>query len=450
MSFYAWPSADDFTFPRPAHLALVHGESVLDAIIWVVGDYYKIWQGSFTAMTMMAIGPNFISEQLYFLTTFVMLGSFLAGTFKLTDTLVRRGLGFSWREVVYVAVPIAAVSIQLVPSPLDSFFWYNGAVYYTFTYGICLLYVERLFALFLSDKTSPAVVLPGCLWGFFVGGSNYVSALLSLLLCGCFLLYALWRKRKKVLGTVIMLAPLVVTFLISFFCPGNAIRQDTVTGMGAVEAIYTSILRAGKDCLDNVTLLPALLVLLAMVPLLWRLGEKTDFTFPLPLLFSVFSFLLYAAQNAPHYYAVSTSGPPRLRNIVFFAFWWLAAANLWYWLGWLRRVWRQKKPLPREAAGVWVVACLALLCLSLPFQSPRPTTIECVAELLDGTPQAYHQEQEARLEIILNTPGNVVVVPPIQNKPKMIFESDITPDHYYWTNQAMAWYYEKWDIYTSE
>ena len=34
------------------------------------------------------------------------------------------------------------LSIQLIPSPLNSFYWWNGACYYTFTYGVGLLYLD--------------------------------------------------------------------------------------------------------------------------------------------------------------------------------------------------------------------------------------------------------------------------------------------------------------------
>ena len=44
---------------------------------------------------------------------------------------------------MFLAVPLLLLSIQLVPSPKDAFYWWNGAVYYTFTYGIMLLLVER-------------------------------------------------------------------------------------------------------------------------------------------------------------------------------------------------------------------------------------------------------------------------------------------------------------------
>ena len=345
---YDWPSSDDYCYAYLPHEALLRGDGFWGEVWHTMWGYYKSWQGTFTALALMALTPLTFSPFLYWLTPVVMLASLCIGTFKLAHTLVCRALGGTWRQVIFLAVPILLLSIQFVESPKDTFYWWNGAVYYTFTYGIFLLLIERLVALKLAFTRRQTLwaVIPGVLAALMVGGSNYVSALLGTLLCGLFLLWFLWKDRKKFLPALIPTAVLVAGFLISVVAPGNQVRQATVEPpIGAVDAVCRSIEQAWADVLEWFSW-PILLVFLLMIPLLWALTSKVKFTFPLPVVFSVFTFLLFAAQNAPHFYAVSTSGPERLRSIVFYSFFWLLLLNLWYWLGWLRRA-----VLPRLAGG---------------------------------------------------------------------------------------------------
>ena len=445
---YDWPSSDDYCYAYLPHEALLNGGSFWGEVWHTMWGYYDSWQGTFMALGLMSLAPLTFSEHLYWLTPVVMLGALCAGTFKLSDTLARRALGGTWRQTVFLAAPLLLLSIQLVASPKDSFYWWNGAVYYTFTYGIMLLLVERFAALKLARSRSQVLwaVLPGFFAGILVGGSNYVSALLATLIGGLFLLWFLWKERGKLLPGLALFLSLVIPFAVSFLAPGNQVRQDTITDpLGVVGTVGISILQAGKDCLDwpgwvNV---PALLLL---IPLLWGLTEKVKFSFPAPLVFSVFSFLLFAAQNAPHFYAVSQAGPERLRSIVYYTFYWLAAANLWYWLGWLRR-----RVLPRRKEGAvplrrgWALAAvLAVLLAAGTVKSwPHLNAVRASAALADGSAAAYYQEQNDRLEVLLDPSVTDVVFEPIQSRPPLLYNADITQDPQDWRNNLVRMFYHK-------
>lgn len=445
---YDWPSADDYNYAYLPHEALISGGSFWGEVWHTMWGYYKSWQGTFMALGLMALTPLTFSEHLYWLTPVVMLGSLCIGTFKLSDTLARRALGGTWRQTVFLAVPLLLLSIQLVPSPKDAFYWWNGAVYYTFTYGIMLLLVERFAALKLAGSRRQVLwaVLPGIPAGILVGGSNYVSALLATLLGGLFLLWFAWRERGKLLPGLLLFLSLAVPFAVSFLAPGNQVRQDTITDpLGVVGTVGISILQAGKDCLDwpgwvNV---PALLLL---VPLLWGLTGKVKFSFPLPAVFSVFSFLLFAAQNAPHFYAVSQAGPERLRSIVYYTFYWLAAVNLWYWLGWFRRAvfprWKDAAALLRRG-GALAAALAVLLAAGTVMSWSGLNAVRASAALADGSAAAYYQEQNDRLEVLLDPAVTDPVFAPLQSRPPLLYNADITEDPLNWRNNMMGMFYHK-------
>lgn len=450
---YDWPSADDYSYALFPHESILKGEFPLVGSWNYILRCYTGWQGTFSAIGMMTLTPLTFSPFLYWLTPVVMLASLCIGTFKLADTLARRALGGTWRQSVFLAVPILLLSIQFVVSPKDTFYWWNGAVYYTFTYGIFLLLMERMVALKLAATRRQLLwaVIPGVLAALMVGGSNYVSALLGTLLCGLFLLWFLWKDRKKFLPALIPTAVLVAGFLISVVAPGNQVRQATVAPpIGAVDAIIKSILKAGLDCLKWLNW-PILLVFLLMIPLLWGLSGKVKFTFPLPLVFSVFTFLLFAAQNAPHFYALGEAGPERLRSIVFYSFFWLVTSNLWYWLGWIRRA-----VLPRLAGGekvlrrAWVAVPVLLALLAVTtvyFRYDRvSTTGRAAAALADGSAEYYWQQQVDRLPLLEDSTVTDVVLKPLDvpgNLYPLLFDGDLKEDPAIWVNRAVANFYHK-------
>lgn len=456
---YDWPSADDYSYALCTHEALLQGQCPFAASVKHIAACYEGWQGTFSAILLMTFTPLTASPLLYWLTPVVMLSSLCLGTFKLADTLARRALGGSWRQTVFLAAPILLLSIQFVLSPKDTFYWWNGAVYYTFTYGVSLLLVERMVALKLASTRGQVLwaVLPGALAALLVGGSNYVSALASTLLCGLFLLWFLWKDRKKVLPALLPAVVLWAGFLISVAAPGNGVRQASVAPpISPVEAVVMSILKAGVDCLEWMNW-PILLVFLLMLPMLWGLTERIAFRFPLPLAFSVFSFLLFAAQNAPHFYALGVSGPERLRSIVFYSFFWLVAVNLWYWLGWVRRA-----VLPTLAgreqllSRAWLVMPVVLVLLAATTVGFRywdkSTSGRAAAALADGSAEFYWQQQVDRLTVLQDPSVSDVRLEPLDVSHQLkllLYNGDAGPDPADWVNQALANFYHKNSVVTT-
>ena len=160
-------------------------------------------------------------------------------------------------------------------------------------------------------------------------------------------------------------------FLLSVAAPGKPrSRQSGLPSLPPVQAVAASVLQAARDGVHWLSW-PVLLLCLAWIPLLFRLAERCPCRFRWPGAFVVLTFLLFAAQNAPHFYAASTAGPLRLRNIVYLSFYWLLLLNEWYCLGWFRRrvlpriqgallARRRAGPLWAAALGIAIVLCTAV------------------------------------------------------------------------------------------
>lgn len=447
LSRYARAATDDYSFARFPYQALQTGKSFLGAVFLTSWRYYTGWQGSFSSTALMAMAPCVFSERLYWITTPVMLASLIGCTLKLTHTLVCRVLKASRTQALLAALPILLFSIQLVPAPREAFFWWNGAVYYTFIYGISLLYVERLVTLFLLPQEGFPwkAVLPGVLWAVVVGGGNYVSALLCAMLGCCFLLFALYKGRCRAGALTLLLAELI-PFLASILAPGNQVRQARVSSMPPLDAIGSAIGQGGEDLAAWFTW-PVLLLCLLWVPLLLRLAKASGLSFRLPGVFWAFTFLLFAAQNTPHFYAVSTAGPGRLRNIVYYSFFWVILLDEWYLLGWLRRAVLPRLRLPKRGTRPLAAAAAAVLALLLLgagyLYAPKTLAAECLRELSDGSAAAYAQERDARLDLFYDPSVTDPVFAPLQSTPPLLTSRDISTDPSIWVNRAQALYFGK-------
>ena len=143
------PSADDFAFGAAARTAFAATGSVpaaLRAAGRMTLDVYRSWQGSFSAVFLMALTPAVFGDGFYALTPVLMLLSLLGGTFCLVTALLRRVFRLPRYAALCTAALLSLFTLQLMPAPEQGLYWYNGALYYTFYYGLAL----SAFALALS------------------------------------------------------------------------------------------------------------------------------------------------------------------------------------------------------------------------------------------------------------------------------------------------------------
>ncbi len=452
---YNVPCADDYHYGASTYHTWQATHSlaaVLRAAGEKVAERYANWQGTYSAMFLMALQPAVFGNGFYALVPFLTLGMLAAGTCFFCLSLFTKLLGASRWQALVLALVWLGVDTQLLPSAVQGFYWYNGAIFYTFFFGVQLFYfglVARCLAAQHAPRGRSAACVAGlCVLGLFLGGGNLVTAFGTLLILACVLCLLALCKNRRWRVLVLPFLCLAAGFAINVCAPGNRVRQAAEGGtpLFAPLAVWRAIQEAVLQFDKNLTL-PILLALVFLAPVLWNAAANAHLSFRWPLLFFVFTFGLYAAQFCPTWYALKQAGPARLLDIIFYsAFFWMAV-NLFYFLGWLqRRLWAENGAVPQGRYTIGFVAVTAAL-LAVSCFAMRDmlnfTSIQALNALRTGQAQQYHAEFEARVEILEDTAQPDAVLQPYSVRPRVLFFDDATPYADNWRNEALRDYYGK-------
>ena len=141
MSFYSVPQQDDYYYGIKTYHAFNESSSFL-SVIKAAGDQvvksYNDWQGTWSAIFLFALHPGIWGEEYYFLSTFILIFTMIGATFMFTETVLGRILKMPRQRRIIFTIIILFGQIQFVPAPVQSFYWWNGSVYYTFFYSLSL------------------------------------------------------------------------------------------------------------------------------------------------------------------------------------------------------------------------------------------------------------------------------------------------------------------------
>lgn len=458
MAFYDHPCSDDYNYGLYVAQTVRTGGSfweVLRAAGRKTAETYQNWQGTFSAVFLMALQPSAFGESYYALTPYLMIGSLLFATFFFLKAVCVDRLKMSKADWVILSCAVSFFSVHCAPSAFEGFFWFNGALFYTFFFALSLCLYACLLKFFFAStrKTAAVSLIVSGLLAFLIGGGNYPTALLSIvILLGA----AIWSFVRKLpmsrrIGVLICLLMEGAAFLISIVAPGNAVRQSYFQEHpNAVEAVCRALVEAIREIMDFTTL-PFLLVLLALIPLLYRSAARLKFRFPLPLLAPVAAVCILGVELTPPIYAMSGIGAVRMQDLYYDTYCLLAVAVAFYFCGWASH---RYAVLPKNAGnrarlrqafvlGVFVCFCVSFLCQT---QLRSMSGVSAFLSLKNGEAQAYDQQVEARLALYHDSEVKDVEVEPYTAHPALLKPSgipDVTADPENLTNQRVAAFYEK-------
>ena len=459
IAVYNHSSADDYSYGCLARWAWTDTHNlfrVFAAAGEKIKNTYLNWQGSYSAVALFALQPSVWGEEFYGCTTVIVLGLLLFGTLFFCRRMVTI-LGGKRITGDLIALVLTLLSIELLPSPVAGFFWWNGSVYYVVFYALFLIETSLLMEVVQKDQCRAGKLAVLCILGAFLAGGNYITALLAMETGFLLLLGAVLRKRKAVwkIGIVYLLT--VTGFLVNCLAPGNAVRQSAFESWSPVRAVLYSYHEAYNYMIEWSQPL-VLLGLVFLIPFVWKLPsllpthKKSMWGYLIAL---AVQYSLFASTFAPTLYAYGAVGAGRIQNVRFF-FWLLSCVIMEYIVICMIR---QALPEASEAvggeyAGIFFGCILALGAFfagnTLLADDTRDlVSVTAVKSLISGEAKTYDMEMKQRQQAYLSDTAQVQVSP-LTAKPELLFWEDITDNPDEWINQVVARFYRKDEVYLEE
>lgn len=465
IAHYNFFSADDFIFVKNAETVWEESHSVirvLSAQASYVKSLYSSWQGTFFSSWFYTSMVGIFGKNAYYVGTYLSLGGFVLSETILFLIIFRKILQTDIFSAGIVTASCLSLQILMMPVPSEAFFWFCGAVVYTFIHALALLLTAVLIALYYSDKLWKTVSLEisAVLLTIAVGGSNYVTGLTMLIIYGLSTLWVIYKKHPRrwmYLGNTVLY---IAAFLVNMMAPGNQFRQSVseVEHLSAVTAVFLSVQEAAAYVVTSIYP-PCIILGLMFLPLFIKMVKKSKCRYSLPILVSVLSFGVFAAQFTPTIYALGILGAGRILNLYRLNFYVLLFGNELYWTGWfVRRIEeryevvekvREKQHISLLLPG-WCLGGLALCYALIFYGGVTLTSVSALMSLRHGEAQQYYQEYQERLEILEDNTAQEVYLKSFTLKPYVLFFDDIEADKENWKNAAMAKYFGKTAVYLIE
>lgn len=452
VSFYNHPTADDLGFSAGVHQAAKRGGNlfeILKAAASMTAHEYSSWQGTHAAIFIFALQPGALSENLYFLTTFILLGALIFSTVFLIQTIVVRWLGQKKSHMLLISLVTLFLQIQFVPDIASAFFWFNGASFYTLFYSFAQVLAALLIRIYVTDKKKSRIILTvfSVLLAIIVGGGNYTTGLFCACTMGTALFISVVHKRPESKNLAIVFFAFLLSFLISTSAPGNAVRAQFFQQVEPFRAVGMSLSRATELLLQYISA-SQIIAIVFIMPLIYTAAQKCAWTFKYPIFAIILAFGLFACQLTPLIYATGGLGEGRQQDIYYYSSILMVLFDLFYLSGWVGR----KYPNVISSEALKSIFCNHATAILLSFavlffigcrsyHIPNMTSIACLEVKLNGTGKWYDEIVSDNIAKMEATTG-VCYVRNVEFVPKVFRDLDISNDKSYWINSSYARYYD--------
>lgn len=340
-SIYAHPLLDDYwygTATRAAWKASHSFAEVLSAAFATVKDFYLNWSGSYTDVFINSLHGGIFGEQYYWICPVIVLILFLAGTYLLVETIYCKLLSQSRRRAELVFLILITLSLNLMVSPVQSIYWWTSAIYYTGFYGCALILASRVLLLgegkIGAFQKTHTMISMAC--SFLLMGGNLLTILTSVLAGFLYTISVFMRRKSSRYQILFIELSLLAGFCTNVFSPGVGYRRSVNTGMGIFPAVGNSII-SGLTSLEEYSTLIVIILFIPVVFLTIYSVRGAEYNFHYPVLFTMLSFGIYAAQWCPSWYSIGTEGEQRALSICHNLYFWFILLNCIYWCGWYEK-----------------------------------------------------------------------------------------------------------------
>ena len=464
LGFFNHPVGDDYHYGYLAMMVRQENGSLFEIIkTAAVGtaEQFHIWQGTYSAMFLMHLPPQVWGDFWYKLYPAVLLTCFTGGFFYLMHGLLCT-LYKSGRNVwILLSSLLVILFTQQVPLTGETFYWYNGSMYYTGFLACTFVFWGGVIKMLYKPTVIKAVML--ALLALFIAGGNYTSLLPTMIILVLMLLYYgyyCFMKKEPVKKSFLLLAIIFVSmlagFMISVLAPGNALRQATSWKISPISAILKSIYHSARYCIYWNGIWSVLFVVFA-TPAMLKVIWKSERKFKVAPVVCGLIFGIYCSASTPTFYAQNNGGAARVFCLVYYLMILAQAMIYFYALGALYYLLKNSKRerlsnSPQKyslyAVGtVWLVL-LAVLTICRPWSETyvKPHGITAAKALVSGDAAYYDRQYKERVEILQDDSEAGVFFAPLDVPESLnysLFLGDLSTDESMDVNQKIAQIYGK-------
>lgn len=450
---YNYPSADDYTNGSRCHQIWEMGGSVFrvigEALLRTVDEWFT-WRGCYTSSFLSALPPNIWGDNLYFLTPWLVLLTLSGSMLYLLHEILVKAMKADQYTSHSISMLVLLITVQCLyeQGRVEAFYWYSGAINYTFVYGLSLLFYGLLISAgYAKGKKRTVRLILASVMGFLTAGGNQMTMLNAAIVLLVMIGIMIYRKKwKEHLGLLLPIGTFFVGFVLAVIAPGNFVRAGAAAGMNPLKAIMVSLYGCLDLAIDEWTSWPLIVMVIAMIPLFWHIAEKSDFTFRYPMVVVFFGYGLVSAMLTPPLFALGNMEAGRIQALLYFMYVLVLTLCVGYITGWAQKKYHPCSGIS-ENVGIWcLLGCFAFLLFgSLITVIPEPhyySATSAMTDLLNGSAGVYGAEQRGRTEFYHDRNNDMVEVDDFSEKPSLLFFSDITADENDWTNKGVARFYD--------
>lgn len=428
--------------------------AVARAVFDTVVRYYYGWQGTWFDVALFSLQPEVFHDRAYVIVAVLMLFLWIGSTLYLFREILCRTLRFGRWSYLLLSVCFLAVSIEFIPSPKSSIYWFNGCAHYMIPFAMCQMTAAWLIRYSVEYKKSTFAGI--LIFMTLLGGANYQAALFALV-SACYVGISAWllRKDKRILLLAVPVVCEAAGLIVSAVAPGNKCRAGEDFSF-SVPAVFATVCRSflcgikdiGVYVKERPLIFVGLLFLFVLLTAVYCTEEKV-YRFRHPILFSLMLFCLYSAMQAPAIYAgVEVSRGVLNTNYQVFlltasGILLVAAQKTAEKIGrWLARsgnidtaVWH-RIVLP----GILVCAVLVLVGRSY---IKTGTSYVSLDYIVSGQARDYKEQMDLQTKLMESGDGKDIVVPGINDVQGPLMHMPVTNDKDAWTNTVTADFYGK-------
>lgn len=362
---YDWPAVDDFSMALQPHQTFAATGSffaTMGSVFEKTAIIYNTWVGYFFSSFLTCLSPSIFGEKYYFLVVYVILAMLTVGVVYFFDALFVKVWGMDkdlTRAASYLTLLILVQSMENGTARAEAFYWWSGAINYTFMFGLFLLWLGMVFR-YVFEKAGVGRLIGICVIGFLLGGSNYMTALVAAV-CSVLgiVLYVLIRTGKfKLQGNAesqdkkapakaaapglpkLLFLPFVLNILglaVSAAAPGNRIRGTSVGNISPVKAVLRAYYTVFDVSVNGMMRWEVLIAFAVLMLIFWKMAAGMKHRLEHPFIFGAFSISMMAVVVVPPLYAVNNIDGPRIRSTIWLQFVVMMVVTIFYYVVWARQ-----------------------------------------------------------------------------------------------------------------